>query len=76
MHLQDALAAFKETPTPELLAVIRKEHGTQGFNLACKAAGITRGEGKRLLGLYDDTGSIKVLARREAGLRLSGRNWR
>lgn len=71
MELQKMLETFANEQTPELLLAIRKKYGKFGFSLACKVAGITRGEGKRILGLYDDTKAIKQLASRVCGLKTS-----
>ncbi|WP_041537641.1 hypothetical protein [Carboxydothermus hydrogenoformans] len=71
MELRKMLEAFANEQTPELLLAIRKKYGKYGFSLACKVAGISRGQGKRMLGLYDDTKAIRQLANRLCGMKTS-----
>lgn len=76
MRLRDAISSFERTHSPVILAAILEEHGRRGFALACRAAGIPRGVGKRMIGIYDDSFNVKKLARREAGLHISRLAWR
>lgn len=71
MELREMLEAFAKEQTPELLSAIRKRYGKFGFSLACKVAGISRGQGKRMIGMYDDTKAIKQVASRLCGVKIS-----
>jgi len=69
MYLRDAVEAFCRTRNPELLRLILREHGRKGFSIACKVAGISRGAGKRLIGVYKDDGAISQVAAKACGLK-------
>lgn len=69
MFLYEHIELFKKTRTARVLEEILKEHGKQGFSLACKAAGISRGTGKRMLGIYNDAGAISQIASKACGCR-------
>ena len=71
MYLREAVEAFSRTRDPELLRMILRKHGKKGFSIACRAAGISRGAGKRLLGIYNDNGAIAQIAKQAAGLKTS-----
>lgn len=71
MRLRDMLSAFVETRSTEVLREIKRRYGNYGFSLACKLAGISRGTGKRLLKIYDDSGAIEQIAAHACGLRTS-----
>lgn len=71
MYLREVVEVFSKTRNPELLRQILKEHGKKGFSIACRAAGISRGAGKRLLGIYSDNGVIAQITKRAAGLKTS-----
>ncbi len=71
MELREMLGAFAKDRTPELLSAIRKRYGKYGFSLACKVAGISCGQGKRMIGMYDDTKAIKQVASRLCGMKIS-----
>ena len=71
MELREMLAIFANERTPELLLAIRKKFGRYGFSLACKVAGISRGQGKRMIGMYDDTKAIKQITSRLCGIKTS-----
>lgn len=69
MYLQEAIALFCKTRSPELLQTILKQHGKRGFALACRAAGMSREAGRRMVGAYSDSGAIAQLAKRACGLK-------
>jgi methyl coenzyme M reductase beta subunit len=71
MFLKDAVAIFKKERKPSDLQFILDNHGSKGFSIACKAAGISRGAGKRMLGSYQDDGAIKQVASNACGLKTS-----
>jgi len=74
MRLREMVAAFAREQTPELLSAIRRKYGSYGVSLACKVAGMGRGQAKRVLGVYDDTKAIKQLASKLCGLKTT--KWR
>lgn len=71
MYLDDHITLFKKNRTADVLRVILNEHGPKGFSLACKSAGISRGAGKRMLGIYNDAGSISQIARNACGCAIT-----
>ncbi|MGB9859394.1 MAG: hypothetical protein ACPLQP_05610 [Moorellaceae bacterium] len=71
MYLREAVGAFRRSRDPELLRQILKEHGQKGFSIACRAAGISRGAGRRLIHTYDDSGAISQMAAKSCGLKTS-----
>jgi hypothetical protein len=73
MFLRDMIEQFRRTRDLELLRRILDEHGKRGFALACRAAKMSRGQAKRLLGLRDPAGEIHALAVRACGVRTSFR---
>lgn len=73
MFLRDAIDQFRRTRDLELLRQILEEHGMRGLALGCRAAGLRRGEAKRLLGLGDPVGEIHALDVRACGVRTSFR---
>ncbi|AYO30872.1 hypothetical protein D2962_09795 [Biomaibacter acetigenes] len=62
MRLHTLIDEFVRTRDPQILRRIKRDFGGIGFSTACRAAGISRGHGKRLLGIYDDTIAIRQLA--------------
>ncbi|HHV57478.1 MAG TPA: hypothetical protein GXX50_06915 [Firmicutes bacterium] len=73
MFLRDMISQFVKTSDFGLLRDILKQHGRRGFNLACRAAGIRRGEAHRRLRLYNDNGPIHEVAKAACGLKTT--NW-
>lgn len=71
MYLRETLELLEKTRDKALLRQILEEHGTRGFSLGCKVLGITRGQGKRWLGIYDPTAEVKRTAVRACGLKTS-----
>ncbi|MDN5331414.1 MAG: hypothetical protein PWP45_639 [Tepidanaerobacteraceae bacterium] len=69
MTLREAVTHFSQTKDPAILEKIRKKYGSYGFSLACKIAGIKRREGKRMLGIYDNTKTIRWLANKLCGIK-------
>ena len=76
MKLRDHLQKFSESQTSDQLALILREHGIKGFSLACRSARISRGAGKRMLGIYNDTGSIRQLTNQSCGYISSRSHWK
>lgn len=62
MYLSDSIDFFMRNHSADVLKQIIKEHGKQGFSIACKRAGLKRGDGKRILGIYNDDGPISQVA--------------
>ncbi|RKL62329.1 hypothetical protein DXT63_11910 [Thermoanaerobacteraceae bacterium SP2] len=62
MCLHALVNEFVRTRNPEILRRIKEGFGGVGFSVACRAAGISRGAGKRALGIYNDTIAIRQLA--------------
>ncbi|HBX24187.1 MAG TPA: hypothetical protein DEF34_11240 [Desulfotomaculum sp.] len=69
MLLRDAVSLFEKTRSPDILRWIRSKHGMKGFSIACRAAGIKRGQGKEILGIYSDVGAIEKIATKACGMR-------
>ncbi|MFZ5644625.1 MAG: hypothetical protein ACOY46_13630 [Bacillota bacterium] len=69
MLLRDAVSLFERTRSPDVLRQIRSEHGMKGFSIACRAAGIRRGHGKKMLGIYCETGAIEKISAKACGLK-------
>ncbi|MGI6286265.1 hypothetical protein SEF58_10680 [Neomoorella humiferrea] len=63
-ELHVRIEQFLKTRSPELLREILNHHGKYGFSLACHKAGISRGKGKRMIGIYNDDGAIRQIAAR------------
>lgn len=71
MYLNDHIDLFKREKSADILQVILKEHGPKGFSIACRRVGISRGTGKRMLGIYNDDGAISQISRRACGCKTS-----
>ncbi|OPY61652.1 MAG: hypothetical protein A4E56_01887 [Pelotomaculum sp. PtaU1.Bin065] len=69
MFLHEHIDLFRKIKSKDVLKDIRREHGLMGFSMACRCAGISRGAGKRLLGMYDDSGAIAQIAAKECGYK-------